>query len=165
MTRHTFSTMVPPAKRASTFPAELARLLEERGLSSYDFARSIGYENNGIVDNVIAGRRPPPLDRVLEWLDALDLEAGEKMRLFRLAMRQFAPAYVVRILAQLDRCRDQGRQLVEALGQTTGVNFYELHKPEEQRKINEIMKGGGPRAELLKNILATFTPEKDFDEI
>jgi len=140
MTRHTFVLMPKQPQAPIPFGRELELLLEKKGISQAELAEKLGHPNQGLVSNVINQRRPPPLDDLMRWLDAIGVDDREKMRLYRLAMRAYAPKYVQGILETLDKCTTRVQLLLELLQAATGIDFRRSHDPNEQKKIDAFLR-------------------------
>jgi transcriptional regulator with XRE-family HTH domain len=90
------------------FREELVRLLKERGLTQRGFAQDhLGYTSHATVGQVIQGRTGVPLDDLDRWLDALGLEGRERQTMWRMAMEEYAPPYVLRLMHKVDVLEEQ----------------------------------------------------------
>ncbi len=87
----------------SSFRAELTAILESRNLNPSQYSRLLGHDSNGLVYNVVGGKKPVPMDELDDWLGALGIAPGssEYRRLRRRAYEDYAPPHVLRLINQL----------------------------------------------------------------
>lgn len=52
-------------------------LLKERGLTLREVSERLGLESHGYVQCVLAGKRPPPLKNITQWIKAVRMTAKE----------------------------------------------------------------------------------------
>ncbi len=103
---------------ASEFGKVLKTLIYQRHDSARAFVRAVGgfsSEDAGVarVSKVMAGKLPPPLDRLNAWADALKLEGADLEHFLDLACLAHLPEVVrprfERILSRLEAQEKQRR--------------------------------------------------------
>lgn len=97
---------------ASEFGKVLKTLIYQRHDSARAFVRAVGgfsSEDAGVarVSKVMAGKLPPPLDRLNAWADALKCSDDERRKLWYLASIAHVPAlarpYLEQIYARIEQ--------------------------------------------------------------
>lgn len=94
------------------FSTLLKTLISQRFSSQREFVRHTRIENEdsgqGYVSKVIKGQKPPPMDRLPAWADALELYGDERQRFMDLAAIAHLPAEVQpRFVALLRQLKSQ----------------------------------------------------------
>lgn len=83
------------------FSRELLKILKKRGITTNYFAVTLlGYKNSGLVTLVLQGERSAPLDEIDQWLKVLELDEHEAKRMKRMALEDYAPDYVLKLINQ-----------------------------------------------------------------
>src|SRR5688500_14810609 len=89
----------------TSFAAILQSHLSEADLNQAQFARRVG-TTRGFVNNVLHGRRTPPLDEIGAWADVLALKGAKRDHFLELAELAHAPERLARrYLAMQERLR------------------------------------------------------------
>jgi hypothetical protein len=104
---------------AQTFGFFLKGLIEQRFVSLREFIRKaqpLAIESSavGYLSKVIAGTKPPPMDRIDAWADALGLEGDLRQQFVSLALEDLlarAPSelrkWVISLRAEVVQLREQ----------------------------------------------------------
>ena len=104
---------------AQTFGFFLKSLIEQRFVSLREFIRKaqpLAIESSavGYLSKVIAGTKPPPMDRIDAWADALGLEGDLRQQFVSLALEDLlarAPSelrkWVISLRAEVVQLREQ----------------------------------------------------------
>jgi transcriptional regulator with XRE-family HTH domain len=79
----------------------LRSCLSEAGMSQMDLARAVG-TSSSVVSQTCTGRRPPPLDRIAAWAEALKLAGGPRDDFISAAYLAHAPGEVQERLRRLE---------------------------------------------------------------
>lgn len=153
MDSHSVMEMAKRSKPVA-FRDQLARLMVKYDFSQIKLAGRIEEDATkwpamqGTISNVLAGKRGVPLNNLNAWVDAMPLTATEKAILYSQALREWAPDYVHEILDDLDTTRDTLRGVLVWLGTVVGVDFFDYHSPEVQKRVEsfltEMSKGRFP---------------------
>lgn len=86
----------------SAFPDLLRSCLATAGMSQMDLARAVG-TSSSVVSQTCLGQRPPPLERMDAWADALGLQAGPREVFLATAQLAHAPEGVRERVAKLEQ--------------------------------------------------------------
>ena len=78
----------------------LKSLIAQKGYGLREFAQRVGYAHSNI-SAIMAGRRPPPLDRIERWADALGLDGQERQEFLEEAYLAHAPQQVRHIVDRM----------------------------------------------------------------
>lgn len=103
---------------AETFPDYLKRLIDARFKSRRDFIKAAQPHANvdgaqGYLSQVLSRKKPPPMNRLQAWADALGLSADTRQQFFDLAREDVldrAPNEVKELVASLRTEMEQLRQ-------------------------------------------------------
>ena len=110
---------------AETFPNCLKRLIDARFKSRREFIRAAQPQasvdgGQGYLSQVLSGKKPPPMNRLPAWADALELTADARQQFFDLAREDVltrAPDDVKELVASLraevTQLRQQNQQAAE----------------------------------------------------
>jgi hypothetical protein len=121
---------------AQTFGFFLRGLIDKRFVSLREFIRKaqpLAIESSavGYLSKVIAGSKPPPMDRIDAWADALGLEGDLRQEFMNLALEDLlarAPSelrkWVISLRAEVVQLREQNSTVCGQLEQLVG----EKHK-------------------------------------
>lgn len=119
--------IVADRPRRTPFGRALADALSRRGERMGDFARRMGVSGS-FVSCVCTGARKPPLSRIDEWADALELAGDERGRFVLLAHLEHATPLLRRHLRRY-------RRIVRLLARR-GVHLDDLHL--EQLLVHDV---------------------------
>lgn len=85
------------------FPELLRSCLAQAGMSQMDLARAVG-TSSSVVSQACLGQRPPPLERMDAWADALGLDDQARAVFVATAQLAHAPEAVRQRVAWLEQC-------------------------------------------------------------
>ena len=57
---------------------DLAKALEQQGISQRELGRRLDYDSNGVISGVLKGRIGVPSNDIPKWADALGLEGDDR---------------------------------------------------------------------------------------
>lgn len=80
----------------------LKRAMEARGLTPTQYARRMKMDNGGFITLVLQGKRGVPLEKLDDWISALDVSDEEYAALFLRALEDYASPVLIDLINRME---------------------------------------------------------------
>lgn len=153
------STISPLASRVvnvdvmRSFPDLLRNCLAHAGMSQMDLARAVG-TSSSVVSQACLGQRPPPLERMDAWADALGLDDRARAVFIATAQLAHAPEAVRQRVASLEQRLTH--QVGEGDEREVGV-VTRVREPSSDDALLTVLAAVGAAIDACRRPLETVT--------